>query len=34
MKELALRGNAAIMAARDALGIKDAGELPLLDESN
>ena len=33
-KELALRGNAVIMAARDALGIKDAGELPLLDESN
>lgn len=33
-KELALRGNAAIMAARDALGIKDAGELPLLDESS
>jgi hypothetical protein len=33
-KELALRENAAIMAARDALRIKDAGELPLLDESN
>jgi hypothetical protein len=33
-KELALRGNAAIMAARDALGIKDAGKLPLLDDTN
>jgi hypothetical protein len=33
-KELALRGNAAIIAAREALGIRDAGELPLLDESN
>ncbi len=33
-KELALRGNAVIMSAREALGIKDAGDLPLLDESN
>ena len=32
-KELALRGNAVIMSAREALGIKDAGDLPLLDES-
>lgn len=33
-KELALRGNAVIMSAREALGIKDAGDLPLLDESD
>jgi hypothetical protein len=33
-KELALRGNAAIMSAREALGIKSAGDLPLLDEPN
>lgn len=33
-KELALRGNAVIMSAREALGIKDAGDLPLLDELN
>jgi len=32
--ELALRGNAVIMSAREALGIKDAGDLPLLNESN
>ncbi len=30
-KELALRGNAVTISAREALGIKDAGELPLLD---
>ena len=29
-----LRGNAVIMTARDALGNRDAGELPLFDESN
>ena len=33
-KELAQRGNAIIMAARKALGIKDAGDLPLFDDSN
>ncbi len=33
-KELALRGNAVIISAREALGIKDAGDLPLLDGSN
>ena len=33
-KELALRGNAVVTSAREALGIKDAGDLPLLDESN
>jgi len=33
-KELALRGNAVIMSAREALGIKGAGDLPLFDESN
>jgi hypothetical protein len=33
-KELALRGNAVIMSAREALGIKNASDLPLLDESN
>lgn len=31
-KELALRGNAIIMSPREALGIKEAGDLPLLDE--
>jgi hypothetical protein len=33
-KELALRGNAVTMSAREALGIKDAGDLPLLGDSN
>jgi hypothetical protein len=33
-KELALRGNAVITAARKALGIKDAGDLPQFDGSN
>lgn len=33
-KELALRGNAVVISAREALGIKNAGELPSLDESN
>ncbi len=33
-KALALRGNAVTMSAREALGIKDAGSLPLLDEQN
>jgi hypothetical protein len=33
-KELALRGNAVVISAREVLGIKDAGELPLLDEPN
>jgi hypothetical protein len=33
-KELALSGNNVILSARQALGIKDAGELPLLDDSN
>lgn len=33
-KELALKGNAVIMSAREALGIRNAGDLPLLDESN
>lgn len=33
-KEFALKGNAVIMSAREALGIRNAGDLPLLDESN
>lgn len=33
-KGLALRGNAVVISAREALGITDAGDLPLLDESN
>jgi len=33
-KELALRGNDVILSARQALGIKDAGDLSRLDDSN
>jgi hypothetical protein len=33
-KELALRGNAVVISAREALGIKDAGDLPSLTDSN
>lgn len=33
-KALALRGNVVTMSAREALGIKGAGDLPLLDEQN
>jgi hypothetical protein len=34
LKELAQRRDAVIMSSREALGIKDAGDLPLLVESN
>ncbi len=33
-KQLALMGNAVVMSARESLGIKDAGDLPLLDDPN
>lgn len=33
-KELTLRGNDVILAAREALGVTDAGDLPQFDESN
>jgi hypothetical protein len=33
-KELALSGNNVILSARQALGIKDAGDLPKFDDSN
>lgn len=33
-KELALGGNDVILSARQALGIKDAGDLPRFDDSN
>jgi hypothetical protein len=33
-KELALSGNGVILSARQALGIKDAGDLPRFDVSN
>jgi hypothetical protein len=33
-QELALSGNSVILSARQALGIKDAGDLPRIDDSN
>jgi hypothetical protein len=33
-KKLALVGNNVILSARQALGIKDAGNLPRFDDSN
>jgi hypothetical protein len=33
-KELALSGNNVMLSARQALGIKDAGDLPQFDGSN
>jgi hypothetical protein len=33
-RELTLSGNDVILSARQALGIKDAGDLPRLDDSN
>ena len=33
-QELALSGNSVILSARQALGIKDAGDLPRFDDSN
>jgi hypothetical protein len=34
MEKLALAGKDVILSARQALGIKDAGDLPRFDESN